>query len=251
MRVLLPSHGVLGQRAVNLRKLTIGDMVALSKYNKNDILRRIETIRLISDVRLDKVTWCDLCYLYDLCCFTLADGKLKYKVKCGKCGKLIDVCANISDLEIAEYKDYKKKVVGDVVYNIISASDMLDAVDTSLYADDEEESLLKSKVALTLGHRFDDFKFVDSLTISEFATALAFEQYYYHGFVKVGDAKCECGETLKYKYDTITDLVALDPNKVYESYVGLASVMSLDELRSLSLAELNYIIEQFNKKYAE
>ena len=258
MRVLLPSHGIYGQTAVNMKTLTIEDMIEMSKYNKNDFLRRIEVVRRVSDVKLDKITWCDLCYLYDICCFSLMRGQIEYNVKCPVCGEVTKQSMYLADLEIEElprrFKNPMEVVSMGKTYKfrLLRASDVLDAVDQSMYADDEETELLLSKTALIFGMQATDIDFAKSLNLSQIVAATEFDRFYYHGFVRVGHTVCgnsSCNHEFDIRFDTPTSLVSLDPKSLLDSYTGLADYISYSDILRLSLEEFNYFVDQLNDKF--
>lgn len=258
MRVLLPSHGIYGQTAVNMRTLTIEDMIEMSKFNTNDFLRRIEVVRKVSDISLNKVTWYDLCYVFDICCFSLMRGKIEYNVKCPECGQITKQAVALTDLEIEElprrFQNPLEVVSMGKTYKfrLLRASDVLDAVDQSMYADDEETELLLSKTALIFGMKATDIDFARSLNLSQIVAAAEFDRFYYHGFVRVGHAVCgnkSCNHEYDIRFDTPTHIMSLDPKSLLESYIGLADYISYSDILRLSLEEFNYFVDQLNDKF--
>lgn len=256
MKVMLPSHGALGQRCIRLSTPTLRDMLDMSMFNKNAYLRIGEIVERLTDADLKKITWFDACYIYDLASFTIVEGTLKYRVTCSKCKETYDVSVPLNKLDIEELDEKRKfphtiRVNGEKYQlHLLSARDVLDAVEYSLYADDEEMSFNKSKVALLFGHDHKDHDFVDSLTVSEASTAIAFERYYYHGFVRVSESVCpKCGEETPFTFDSSVNIFNLPLEKVMDMYANVSSFISMEDMMRLSTREFNAMCDAINKKY--
>ena len=82
MKVLLPSHGILGQRAVELKLPTFKVLYELQSYNQDELLRKYKFVELISDADLSHITAMDLDYLYYIGAFSLSFNTIKYRPRC-------------------------------------------------------------------------------------------------------------------------------------------------------------------------
>ena len=254
MRVQLPSHGILGQKVVDLEIPRIADLVYMSTYNEDDNLHEYEIVRRLSDAEMDKITWFDCQYLYALIVMSLTNATLTHEVTCNKCGHKHETTVTFDQLEIEDLhtKDPWHKVTlnGEESYlNILSAKDMADCIDMAQYEDDEKVTLEHCKVAVIYGFDVSEWRKATEMTMSEYLTALTYERYMYHGFVCVNDYECpQCGHDVRYRFKMNPQFAKLDFDCVLDVYSHFMDTsMTLNDIMNMSYSELNSLIRLANK----
>lgn len=254
MRVQLPSHGILGQRTVNLDMPRMSDLVYMSEFNENDNLHEYEIVSRLTDADMTQITWFDCQYIYALIVMSLCNATLEHDVICSNCGKTERNTVTFDQLEIVDLDmndtDFTVKHKGkSYKFKILSAQDVADCIDMAQYEDNEDITFEHCKVAMTYGLKAEDWKFALELTTSEYMTALVYERHIYHGFVCVSDMMCkDCGHETHYRFRMNPQFAKFDFEPILDVYSRfMKTSLTLNDVMNLSFNEFNTLIKLANK----
>lgn len=256
MKVILPSHGVFGQNTVDVRTPLIKDLREISDYAQNDTLKKIKYVQMLSDIKLNKVTYFDVEYIYDLLCFATLYSKFDQSVHC-ECGKDFDATVFLGDLDIVDLKvpNGLPITVNDYNFTLLTAQEYHDITVQSCYEDNEQLAFNDFLVSYTLCHRTLDYqqvkKYVDRLPVSVYLSAVAFHDYYYHGLTRSVNVKCpSCGKphTVDFKFDVAA--LHFDTDTLMSNYATLASYIGFEDILNMTADEWSLFISKINKLYS-
>lgn len=254
MKVLLPSRGLFGQYKVEMRIPTMGDLYDIQSYNKDDLLKKYHFLTMISNVELSKVTAYDAEYLYMLAAFSLLFNEATYTHKCPKCGNTVKKVVRLSELDIvqlkAKPKDFplSKRVSGNkYMFNLLSAAQMLEAYEQAQYEDNSEQAFEDLKVTFIMG-KPHDIKYVRSLPISVYLSALMFQRINYHGLDNLVEAKCpKCGRKIKFRFALNSSVLDTGNNAIVRRFASVSGLLSFEDFLKMSLIDFSVFVSERNK----
>lgn len=258
MRVQLPSFGLLGQRVCHLDLPRMCDLVALAEHDKEEVSYKSEVIKRISDVDFNKVTWCDIEFLYALTVASLSNGVLDLEVKCHKCGSVNTLTLCFGDLHITDLRGKSSSTslsVNGKEYNfkLPSAQQILDCYDIAQYEGNTNVTFEHCKVSCIMFGCPEEWESTLNLTIGEYTSALLFDKQLYHGFIYEGNLNCtSCGSATSFRFKMPEYLSNIDMNTVLEVMCRINnSSITLQDALSLTLANFNRMIEICTKMMEE
>lgn len=259
MKVLLPSHGILGQKSVNMRIPTFRDIHEIQSYNTDPLLRRYHFVELITDADFKRVTTMDVEYLFSAAAFSLMYNMVEYKPECPKCKSKVSSYVRLSDLDIKELRlhpsdlPYHKRIKGvKYSYTLLSAQQMLDAYDYGQFAQSGEESSAfeDAQVALIMGKQFSDIDtYVKKLPVSVYLAAFLFQKLNYHGLEYVATARCrECGEQFKFRFKLTEEVLKFDIENMMSKFASVSSYINFNDFMSMSIIDFNAFVKDLNNR---
>lgn len=268
MKVLLPSHGILGQKSVNMRIPTFADIHEMQSYNPDGFLRKYHFVEVVTDADFNKVTAMDVDYLFTIGVFSLMYNAIKYEPKCPKCGSKVTTFVKLPEQEVTELhltkKDipYHKRIkFKEYKFTLISARQMMDAYDYGQFAPAGEEThaFEDAQVAFIMGKTLDDIEdYVKKLPVSIYLAAFLFQKLNYHGLDFVANARCKnivgedqhmCGHEFKFKFKISEEKVFdFDIDKMMDSFASVSEKLSFSDFMSMSIIDFNAFVTALNRQ---
>ena len=256
MKVLLPSHGIFGQKSVKLRIPTFGDLHEMQSYNPDPIMRKYHFVELLSDVDFTKVTAMDVEYLYMLATFSLIFNTARYSCTCAKCGEKLTKNVKLTELDIIEIpisKDklpYHKRVKGiKYLYNILTAQQVLDAYDWAQYEDNSETAFEDAQVAFIMGKELSDIEWVRKLPISVYLSAFLFQKIHYHGLSCKSSVQCfKCGQVNNFTFSIGTKIIDYDVDRMMSKFASVCDSISFEDFMKMSIVDFNSFVSALNNR---
>lgn len=256
MKVLLPSHGILGQQSVNMKIPTFGILHELQSYNQDELLKKFKFVELLTDADFNKITEMDCEYLFLVAAFSLVFNTASYDLQCESCGEkfkknLVLTEQDIKELHIKK-KDlpFHKRVKGiKYTYNLLSAAQVIQAYDWATYEDNTEQAFQDAKVAFIMGKSLNDIQWVRNLPVSVYLAAHLFQKMNYHGLDDVASAKCpKCGKEFKFRFTLTTSVLEFDIDKMMSKFASVSDQLTLSDFMMMSIVDFNAFVNVLNHK---
>lgn len=257
MKILLPSIGLLGQRSVTVKVPTFADIYKIQDFKGDDFVQKVEFLKLISNMEFDKVTMCDMEYVFQLIAFALLNNTVIYDFTCKNkdCKRKYKQAIQLLDQEIVQLKikarhlPFSKRIYGKkYTYTIPSVSQVMEAYELAQYEEDEERAFTDLQVALIMGHPCDR-KYAQQLPVSVYAAALVFQEVNFHGIKNEFTTKCpECGKINTYAFKVTSNVLNFDKEAIMSKYVNACESLSFIDFMEMSIRGFNDFVSALNKK---
>jgi len=256
MKVFLPSHGIFGQKVVNMKIPTFRHIHEMQSFNQDELLRKYKFVELLTNADFSKVTAMDVDYLFLIGAFSLVFNSAKFIIKCPKCGEKLVKWVKLTDQDPIElkvkYKDlpYHRRIKGvKYTYNILTGKQLLDAYEWAQFEEDSDKAFQDAQVAFIMGYSLKEVEKVRRLPISVYAAALLFQRVNYHGLDMRTSVECfKCHHVKKFNFSITTKILEYDVELMMHKFASVSDVLSFEGFMSMSVLDFNSFVTSLNNR---
>lgn len=257
MKVFLPSHGILGQRTVEMKIPTFSIIHEMQSYNDDDVLKKYRLLELLTNADFSKITAMDAEYLFTIAAFSLLFNSANYSLTCSKCEKKFTKTVNLLEQGVLDLKlksnqlPYTKRVnLKKYSYNILSAAQELEAYEWAQYEENTELAFDDAKVAFIMGKTTNDVDWVRSLPVSIYLAAFLFQRINYHGIDNLISTKCpDCGSDVKFRFKITPKVLDFDIDRMMSKFASVSEYLTFEDFMRMSIVDFNAFVNALNKKF--
>lgn len=258
MKIALPSRGLLGTKIIDLRAPTFGDLRNVNSMNQQEgLLIDQFTVGLFeSPVDLSTITKFDLDYCYAIAVGSLSFNKITFDHVCKKCGTVTEGEVLFGEQDVISLRKerypFRQKINGvDYEYHILSAKQDIDAWEYALTQEDEQSAYEDACVAFILGKTVEDMDWVHKLPASIFISALAYQQYNFHGVHLDSIVECsnpDCRDKTRVRIKLSSTSIRVDLSNLMQRYTDVSHSASFETFFSFTMNDYKTFVDALNSK---
>lgn len=255
MKLFLPSEGICGQKSVSLKRPTFGIIHEIQQYNDDEFLRKVKFVELVSDANLEKITWWDLCYIFDVAAFAALLNRASFKVTCIECGNSFTHNLSLGECDIKQLTVVKSDLPRRIFkagklhsFHLLSAKDVVESYEYAQYRDNEDNAFYLAKLNRAMGKKVNS-SYSRDLPLSVATAAEEFQRILYHGFVRTVTCKCpHCGTEFVSSWQMSTKVLEFKNEALLDRFVSVSDILTFKDFMNISLSDFDTLVGILNKK---
>lgn len=260
MKVAIPSKLV---PTVELRQPTLRDIRELSNIDGSICIKNA-FVRSCTNDSIDNISILDRDYLFFLCCSSVHQGRLSFKVTCPKCNNQQSVRVMLSEFEVFDLLSKRSKYTSVLInksiykYQILTVAQEEWCINkcfdfTSSYDEDIikdlESSLIIANKKFDYSSMDSFYKSFESLPLRAVAIACDYHKLLFHGVFTVHYHNClHCGAEIIIPINFEDSSALISSETLMSMYAALSKRISFDDFLSLTVTDYESFVESLKSE---